>query len=164
MRHPMVGWLAWARRVDDAASDGWLVGLGKAGRRWSIPCLVGLLGQRSRRPDRRPSKLLRRAKIAAAGRQKGAPGDPLVFRIIIRLENAPELSNTGRGMGPTAVGHNRKEHRPVEIQRLSRAPAADVSRSGATPHRSFKRRLDAITCDSGDRPAADPDGAVRRDR
>jgi hypothetical protein len=30
-----------------------------------------------------------RAKFAASGRQKGAPGDSLVFRIIIRLENAP---------------------------------------------------------------------------
>jgi acetyl esterase/lipase len=30
-----------------------------------------------------------RAKFAASGRQKGAPGDSPVFRIIIRLENAP---------------------------------------------------------------------------
>jgi hypothetical protein len=29
-----------------------------------------------------------RAKFAASGRQKGAPGDSPVFRIIIRLENA----------------------------------------------------------------------------
>jgi hypothetical protein len=38
-------------------------------------------------------------KFAASGRQKGAPGDSPVFRIIIRLENAlcrrrePRLSN-----------------------------------------------------------------------
>src|SRR5580693_7654916 len=46
MRHPMVGWFAWAALVDDAASDGWLVPLGSAGGRCGIRWLVGSFGQR----------------------------------------------------------------------------------------------------------------------
>src|ERR1700691_1710825 len=106
MRHPMVGWVrwdsagggcgirwlvgfAWAALVEDAASDGWLVCLGSASGGCGIRWLVGLLGQRwwtMRHPTINGTRTAR--KFAASGRQKGAPGDYPIFRIIIRLENA----------------------------------------------------------------------------
>src|ERR1700691_434231 len=112
MRHPMVGWVrwdsagggcgirwlvgfAWAALVEDAASDGWLVCLGSASGGCGIRWLVGLLGQRwwtMRHPTINGTRTAR--KFAASGRQKGAPGDYPIFRIIIRLENA------GRRTGP----------------------------------------------------------------
>jgi hypothetical protein len=89
MRHPMVGWFAWAALVDDAASDGWLVPLGSAGGRCGIRWLVGSFGQRWWTMHPTIDDARTALKFAASGRQKGAPGDSPVFRIIIRLENAP---------------------------------------------------------------------------
>ena len=74
MRHPMVGLVRWGRR--------W----------WTMrhPMVGWFLGQpwwtmHPKIDDARTAQ-----KFAAWGRQKGAPGDSPIFRIIIRLENAPD--------------------------------------------------------------------------
>jgi hypothetical protein len=120
MRHPMVGWFLWAALVDDAASDGWLVPLDSAGGRCGIRWLVGSLGRGwwTMRHARLVGSLGQRwwtmhptiddartaLKFAASGRQKGAPGDSPVFRIIIRLENAGELVGCCQGaVSPKAL-------------------------------------------------------------
>src|SRR5580658_506224 len=59
-------------------------------------------------------------KFAAWGRQKGAPGDSPIFRIIIRLENAV---NTMRGRYTRVDG-------PRWQRTASRAPHGNPGRSG----------------------------------